>query len=211
MRKRFNNLRLVLGYSLSVIMMMTMAACNLKITPETGCNFVMNSMQQRVSWNANLPINIYIHNSVPADFVPAIMNAMRTWEAALGKKLFEVVGAGLSGPATPQKDGVSAIYYLTEWESTKTSEQARTTIYWQGEQIVEGDIRVNAKNFTFFTGNNIGATSVDFESLLIHELGHLLGLAHDNEAGSVMNERLASGVLRREIGAVDLASVKCEY
>ncbi len=188
-----------------------MAACNLKITPESTCNFVMNSMQQRVSWNNNLPINIYVHDSVPSEFVPAITSAMKAWENALGgRKLFEIVGV-ISGPATPQKDGVSVIYYLNTWEASKTSEQARTTIYWQGEQIVEGDIRLNAKNFTFFTGSTLVATAVDFESLLIHELGHLLGLAHDNQTGSVMNERLASGVLRRDINEADLASVKCEY
>lgn len=210
MRNAQVTLRSVLGYSLSVIMMMTMAACNLKITPENGCNFVMNSMQQRVSWNSNLPVSIYIHDSVKSEYVPAITSAMKTWETALGRKLFEVVGV-ISGPTTPQKDGVSVIYFMDTWEATKTSEQARTTIYWQGEQIVEGDIRINAKNFTFFTGTSPIATAVDFESLLIHELGHLLGLAHDNEAGSVMNERLASGVLRRDIGGVDLSSVKCEY
>ncbi|OQW49306.1 MAG: hypothetical protein A4S09_12385 [Proteobacteria bacterium SG_bin7] len=210
MRIATSKFRLALGYSFSIILMMTMAACNLKITPEKGCNFVMNSMQQRVSWNSNLPISIYIHDSVPSDYIPAVTNAMKTWETALGRKLFEVVGV-VSGPATPQKDGVSIIYFMSKWEESKTSEQARTTIYWQGEQIVEGDIRINAKNFTFSTGSSPVAASVDFESLLIHELGHLLGLAHDNEAGSVMNERLASGVLRRDIGNVDLASVKCEY
>ncbi len=203
--------KLLLGYSVSIVTMLTMAACNLKITPESTCNFVMNSMQQRVSWNSNLPISIYVHESVPSEYVSAITSAMKTWEAALGgRKLFEVVGV-VSGPATPQKDGVSIIYFLSTWESNKTSEQARTTIYWQGEQIVEGDIRINAKNFSFFTGATPVAASVDFESLLIHELGHLLGLAHDNQNGSVMNERLASGVLRRDIGSGDLSSVKCEY
>ncbi len=210
MRKATRTVRSALGYSLSIILMTTMAACNLKITPEKGCNFVMNSMQQRVSWNANLPVSIYIHDSVTSNYIPAVTNAMKTWETALGRKLFEVVGV-VSGPMTPQKDGVSIIYFMNTWEESKTSEQARTTIYWQGEQIVEGDIRVNAKNFSFFTSTTPVAASVDFESLLIHELGHLLGLAHDNEAGSVMNERLASGVLRRDIGNVDLSSLKCEH
>lgn len=188
-----------------------MAACSLKLNPETSCNFVMNSMQQRVSWNSSVPVNLYIHESLPSQYIPALHAAMKVWEDALGsKKLFEVVGV-IGGTATPQKDGVSVVYYMNTWEENKPSEQARTTIYWQGEQIVEGDIRINAKNFTFFyTGTPVTA-SVDIESLFIHELGHLLGLAHDNSTGSVMAERLASGLTRRDIGSMDIASAKCEY
>lgn len=177
---------------------------------------MMNSLQQRVSWNQNLPINLYIHESFlnqpnKDEYMDALKKAMDAWTKSLGKELFVIAGVGISGPANPQKDGMSGIYFMDTWEESKPTEQARTTIYWKGEQIVEGDIRINAKNFQFFTGDSLTTTAVDLQSLFTHELGHLLGLSHDNQNGSVMNERLASGVTRRDIGNLDISSLKCEY
>ena len=61
------------------------------------------------------------------------------------------------------------------------------------------------EDFTF------GLGKVHFKSLIIHELGHALGLDHNEEQGSVMNSSLASGVIRAEVGMQDTSSLKCEY
>jgi len=47
-------------------------------------------------------------------------------------------------------------------------------------------------NLVFGTNNNIPATAVDFESVVLHETGHCLGLAHPNaptESGLTGNNR----------------------
>ena len=205
-------MKLFITLMISSIALLSLNACSLKVKPEDSCNFVRNSLQQRVSWNSSLPINIYIHESFSNEkqAVPALTAAIKTWETALGKHLFTVAGV-IGGSPTPSRDGVSIFYYMNTWEADRPSEQARTTIYWKGDQIVEGDIRINDKNFDFFSGDTIAASSVDLESLFLHELGHLLGLAHNDVAGSVMAERLASGYKRRDANSADLASLKCEY
>lgn len=52
---------------------------------------------------------------------------------------------------------------------------------------------------------------IDFESLIAHELGHVLGLGHIETEGSIMKTKLASGVMRRGLRKVELNSLLCGY
>ncbi|MCI0461921.1 MAG: PKD domain-containing protein [Gemmataceae bacterium] len=51
----------------------------------------------------------------------------------------------------------------------------------------------------------IGAGQYDFETIVMHELGHVLGLGHSTKASSVMFETLETGVARRNLSVADLA------
>ena len=52
---------------------------------------------------------------------------------------------------------------------------------------------------------------IDFESLVAHELGHVLGLGHIETEGSIMRRQLGSGVMRRGLRSVELSSLLCGY
>ncbi len=52
---------------------------------------------------------------------------------------------------------------------------------------------------------------IDFESLVAHELGHVLGLGHIEVDGSIMRRQLGSGVMRRGLRRVELDSLFCGY
>jgi hypothetical protein len=177
---------------------------------QNACNFVQNVDQQRVSWKGNLPIHFRVHRSVPPEARPAIQRAINMYREVLGREIFVIDNWEADGPDIPQKDGLSTIYWMHTWEADRAKEQARTTLYWNGDQIYEADIRVNAANFRFdFMPGTLG--QIDLESLLIHEFGHVLGLTHDPTIGSVMNFSLNEGQIRRHLGIVDLASLHCEY
>lgn len=178
---------------------------------EPGCNFVQNADQQRVSWKENLPIHLRVHKSVPRPALLPIRRAIADYANVLGKTIFVIDDWQAEGPGTPQKDGVSTIYWLKQWEVSGAKQQARTTLYWNGDQINEADIRINAANFGFTDDAAISPRKIDLESLMVHELGHVLGLSHDTTPGSVMNFFLKDGQLRRNVGVVDLASLHCEY
>lgn len=186
-------------------------ACSRPQSPQPSCNFVENPESQRVSWKRKLPINLYLHNSVPTDAYPAISKAVSEYNAKMGngQEIFHIVG-WVGGTLNPVQDGYSTIYWFTSWDGS-SDEQARTTIYWMGNEIFEADMRINAAGFSYSKEENVNSTEVDLQSLVTHELGHMLGLAHNPTAGSVMNFSLAKGVERRTLGAVDLASLKCEY
>ena len=52
---------------------------------------------------------------------------------------------------------------------------------------------------------------VDFETVVSHELGHVLALGHNNKPGSIMQENLAERQVRRGLRPVDLDSLRCRY
>jgi hypothetical protein len=152
-----------------------------------------------------------VHSSVPVEAYGAIERAAAKWNQDLGREIIRIDAWGVSGSLEPAQDGYSMIYWLKTWDSTRMNEQARTTIYWQGDHIFEADMRLNNKDYQLYTQSNEPVLGVDLESLVVHEMGHVLGLAHTDAPGSVMNVSLASGQTRRDPGLLDLSSLSCEY
>jgi hypothetical protein len=180
---------------------------------EGSVSFVQNSNMQRVAWGHSDPIPLYIDASVPQEYIAAMEAAIHDWNEVgqnlRGTAFFEL-RFEQKGSATPTQDNYSKIYLLNTWESNRPSEQARTTIYWSGSRIYEADIRINEKNFDFYTGNISESNKVHLESLIVHELGHVLGLAHTENTNSVMQVSLADGMRRTDL-ASDAAALHCEY
>lgn len=186
-------------------------ACSPQPKGQPDCGFVQNVYGERVAWKKGLPITLYIHESVPQTAYTAIENAVKDWEVAMGRPMFRVGGYGIKSSATPQQDGVNMIYWMPTWEVEKASEQARTSVYWISNEIKETDIRVNATNFSFFTDTPTSSRDVHLESLILHELGHVLGLKHEDHSNSVMATYLAYQAKRTDISARDKDSIRCEY
>lgn len=186
-------------------------ACAPSRESEESCEFVQNSFGQRVSWNSKVPVKVFIHESVPQEFFGAIEAAMKKWDNALASRPLFVLGGIVNGPNHPVQDDATIIYWKEDWTGDKVGEQARTTVFWKENQIKEADIQVNARDFHFAWQEGPVNGAVDIESLLVHELGHVLGLAHSKGPASVMATRLSSGTLRRVPSKTDLDSLRCEY
>lgn len=199
---------------LCVMTTTALVACSRRFDPETTCGFVQNSELQRVSWNSSTPIKFYVHESMPLDKYPEmeqiIREAANDWNTIVGREVIRIEALHVGGERLPHKDGYSMLYWLDTWEDSARLEQARTTIYWSGSQIYESDIRVNGA-YTFYVGDEPSFSGVDFHSLMIHEFGHALGLAHSSAMKSVMAASLASNYDRRKIETPDINSVRCEY
>lgn len=190
-----------------------LAACGKKMQTEDSCNFVQNVYGERIAWHDEVPVEIYLHSSFPQKFIVSLENAFAHFENVMGRPMFKLMGYD-QGPLQPRQDGKSIIYWMPTWEPEKMSEQARTSVYWVGEQIKEADIRINDQKFNFFIdAPQAGSSSVDIhlESLLIHELGHVLGLKHNDENNSVMATYLAGNTVRNELSPTDIDSLRCEY
>jgi hypothetical protein len=186
-------------------------ACAPKPKAEDPCNFVQNVYGERVSWKGNLPVVLHVHQSFPQEFLPALYEAIQIWEDSVGRRLFEVGSIRNMEPMNPRQDRVSMIYWMDNWEVDKPSEQARTSVYWVGNAIQEADLRINDKNFNFYMSTPKNDNDVQLTSLLVHELGHILGLKHNDENPSVMATYLAVHTLRKDLSSQDIGSIRCEY
>lgn len=196
-----------------------MLACSVETENlgSTTCNFVTNSSNQRVSWKHTLPIKYRLHESVPPEALASIQEAADLWNRMSVKPVIEIVSVGHKGEPS-SRDQIPVIYWMHDWESDRFLEQARTTVRWVQDQLVDADIKINAKNFSFFYHNEPRATgAVDFVGLMVHEFGHALGFAHNSVEESVMFYQLRRGQERRKAnnGLVfhhtDISSYQCEY
>ncbi len=196
-----------------VVVSLVLQACG-KLAPELSCNMARNSQKQRVAWtDARLPVKLYIHNSVPRKHHEDLKKAVEFWNNKSNQELFEIVSFFTDGNSSPKRDGYNMISWKDTWESENSTEQARTQLNWSKTSLYEADIVVNDHNFDYATfDEELKGKIVDFTSLMIHELGHVLGLAHNEDQSSVMNTKLAYGEDRQETeNIVDVKSLSCEY
>lgn len=190
-------------------------ACAPKAQDE--CGFVQNVYGERISWKTQYPVVMKIHSSVPDDYVGAIKSAAATWNEAAGKTLIQIDDGKTDGTAVA-RDHVNVISFSSSWESDKLSEQAKTSVHWVGDQIQEADIKVNASAsnggqalYSFYWAGTPNGHGVNIEALVLHEMGHVLGLKHRDSGGSVMATYLASNADRVNLAKVDKDSLMCEY
>lgn len=187
-------------------------------TNQKECGYLQNVYGERISWKGRLPIRMKIDPSVNPELRQAVFAAADRWNIAAGKMIFEI---SISNEKTlPFRDGHNVIYFSPEWEGGKESEQARTSVYWVGDEMQEADIRINTQKFTFYwreavSSSTLGqqslARSVSLESIMVHEMGHVLGLKHRDLQGSVMETYLSARTERTEISGLDRESLSCEY
>ncbi len=191
-----------------------------KVGPETAeklatesqkdCGFVQNSYGQRVSWKQSLPIKMYIDPMVPTEYDTVLREAAKKWEDVLGRTLFVFERA--TWASTPAKDNRNIVYWMNPWNNPDTKLQAMSSLSWTNNQLVEADVKVDAQFYTYFVTYPNSNTDVHLLSLLVHELGHVLGLKHlANGSSSVMLSVLDYLVKREIPTAEDIADLKCEY
>ncbi len=175
---------------------------------QEDCGFVQNVYGQRISWKGALPVVLKIHQDVPKQYVPAIQAAANTWNAAAGKTLFEIRDDGTHLPTG--RDHANIIYFSPTWDAGRASEQAKTSVHWIGDQIQEADVRINGSGFKFYTQQHV-PNAISMEALILHEMGHILGLKHKDADQSVMGTYLASNTDRTQLAGTDMSSLSCEY
>lgn len=181
---------------------------------QDSCGFVQNVYGERISWKGRVPIQMRIHESVPVQYHATIKKAAETWNQSFGKTVLVIDDNKLiQGPVLANKDTYNVIYFYNDWEAERPTEQARTSVYWIGDAIKEADIRINAKNFAYYdyTLKEKSSNKISLEALVIHEMGHVLGLKHKDTDQSVMATYLASQNDRVQIAETDKKSLSCEY
>ncbi len=166
------------------------ASCDAAIT--TG--YLASKDCQILSWNS-LPIVLAKDPSLPSELSIAIDEAIQIWELNTGLNLFEIVGRSLnaSGNVIEPRSGEA---WLSEPISGKTEEPAKTVYLYRGNRLIDSDMFFNQ---AFLFSLNGTVDTFDATTICLHELGHVLGLDHDNGASpemSIMNSRIQKNEVR---------------
>lgn len=178
---------------------------------EADCGFVQNSYGQRVSWKSNIPVVLQLHKAYPEEFVETLKRAASHWNDVAGMTLFRFERNDSLPSDAVQKDKASTIHWMKTWSDTQKNQQAVTNLYWLGNQLYETDLAINNKNFNFYLDQPATTSEVHLESLLVHELGHVLGLKHRSTVPSVMWTILNASTVRVDPTSADRETIKCEY
>lgn len=200
----------IISSILTVSTLALLVACAPQVEPEESCNFIQNSQLQRVSW-PHKSITVGLHKNViheNPEYEAELEKALRRWVDASGTQLF-----GSIQIVDDVDQGVVDILVRmeTDWDDERYSEQAKTVLRYKGSDIYEAEVHLNREHNQFYAGVVKQAGKVHMESLLIHELGHAIGLKHISGEYSVMNTHLSTGKSRIYLSETDIQSVQCEY
>ncbi len=176
-------------------------------------------------FSPNIPAGTWPASALPVPFVLALPRsrdvgidaaaeldvALRTWPRApctSWRARFDGERAAVAAD-----DGVNVVLFHDDaWPAELVAGAvAQTVIYTDaGGRYRDADIHINGKDFRFSVDSARPPGTLDLRSILVHELGHALGLGHSNSARATMFAT-GSGLRWRSLEKDDLDGVCALY
>ena len=141
-------------------------------------------LSPRRTW-ASTPINVPVYsagNSTIADGnggVTATVNAIKTWGVVNSSSTNQAAVRG-QAPATITLNNNGKICNGTCLAATLTG-------YYNGNTIYDADVYTNTKYKFYSSGENDECDDeFDIEGIMVHEVGHVIGIGHTSVIGATM-------------------------
>jgi len=171
------------------------------------------------------PLQLSMSNDFNTTEVAAIQSVADEWSVSTksSSQFFDTtnfISEKSSDDLNTYKDGEMGVYKLSSWPSSlPPTALAVTQIFGLRKnagspheyiEIQHADILVNYQNFSFSSSGGFG---YDLQTVLLHEMGHFLGLYHDNSSvdESVMYPTISRFTDNRVPRSRDIANIATKY
>lgn len=165
-------------------------------------NDVRGQESDEITWSLNLAGLSMVAGSNLAEFTEAVSDAFGTWAAIAGLnfRFVDAPGGGADididvAPLAGSTIGVANTFFNPDDANNNGL-----------VEIARSDISMDQSETWTPNGNNGGFT---FFQVMLHEIGHSLGLDHFNTSDSIMNATANSG--SRTLGDDDIAGIQDLY
>lgn len=166
----------------------------------------------------DLPVTMYLSDAFSEEDILSAQRAANKWNEALG---FEAViisddfipNIETLNRASLTRDNIFGIYKQNDWGDIYSLELAECDIKGGGRSpyINSGDIHFNFSSYEFVSGDSRGSGVFDFESVLLHEMGHFLGLGHSDDPKDAMFYEAWPSMVKRTLGSGDIDNILYLY
>ncbi len=216
--------------TLTITLLLLLVACvpSPKVENKTTTGNI-NASAPYLWSDADFPKTLQISNDYDNDEVTNIEDMSEAWKTALEDQVtFFDYGARISdtssglGNLDDLYDGVMGVYKTTTWPvDLPSTALAITQIFGRRYNVGDGDefvniehadILVNYEHFDFDTADS--GSGYDLRTVLLHEMGHFLGLQHNTSVTrehTVMYPSINSSEAKREPKSVDIAEIADKY
>ncbi len=210
-----------------LIFIISVAGCNSKSSAVIKSGSI--NAQAPFLWESAFPKQMYLSNAyTDAAEITKINESMTAWETGLnGYNFFNNAGTdtrdidAINGATSVLRDNKFVIYKAAVWPYplypfALAITQIFAIRYNGGESneyvsIQEADIIMNYENFDFDTGG----FDYDFKTVMVHELGHFLGLQHKptsyNRNNTVMYPSIFSYESKQAPLTIDIQDMAAKY
>jgi predicted Zn-dependent protease len=176
------------------LILLFLTGCTVKPTLNNGFN---HNVYGESIIQCSLPLEINT-NSLDAKTKESVVYAINEWNTKFNKTLFVL-----------SESSKNTVNNTLAWEYSNR-QQAMTSARWSGTCIYSVNISVNMRDFYYYrTGERQSGYNMD--ALILHELGHTLGLVDNDNSSSVMYRYLAIQENRVKTTEYDVNNLKSVY
>ena len=170
--------------------------------PTTAVRFFVNANTQQAGGD----------NGSQDDFLAAIRRAANTWTYAAEADI-TFTYAGSTASTKVGFNGANEIVFVNDGlvdGAGNNRPLATALVFYMKSTIVETDIKINDA-YTWYAAGSLSTAEFDLQSVVLHELGHWLGLGHDEDDQAVMYAQMATGIVKRALFENDLQGIAALY